>query len=125
MREYQRINTPTALGMNRLLWGDWKQGEYGLIVRMPDAFDSEEKMEKLNEIHWAQASYNSTALLPTSFLHASLRASNALIINKAGMSGFIIGSKLGLNQGHHRGTRPSVEFPHAMQQMQAPLGGMR
>ena len=101
MPECHRISSPTAQGTNNLLWGDWKQGEYGLMARMQDRFDNPVRLERMQKsIRSKRLSldvYN-IAYLPASFLHASLRASNALIVNNEGSAGFVVGSRFGVNQ---------------------------
>lgn len=108
MTECQRINTPSAQGTNDLLWGDGKKGNFGLMARMPDRFDDAQQMDNVARGNQAKRHslhvYNTT-YLPASFLHASLRASNGLIVNNDGgpIAGFIVGSRFRLNnKGHAR-----------------------
>lgn len=81
-----RRPSPTAEGTNRLLWGDWERGEVGLIIRMPDHYDTEDG--------------SSNNLIPASFAHASLRTANIIFTDtyqgSAG-AGFIVGSRFTRN----------------------------
>lgn len=96
-----RISSPTAKGINNLLWGDWKRGEVGLLARMFDRFDNPGLFERMQKTSWPKGlslDVFNIAYLPASFLHASLRASNSLLVNNKGSVGFIVGSRFGINR---------------------------
>ena len=87
---HPRFVSPTAKGTNQLLWGDWNKGNYGILVRAPDMFDEPE------------TSMQETPLLPASFVHASLRASNFMYpATQQTSAGILIGSKFSMNGGRN------------------------
>lgn len=87
--------SPTAAISNRLLWGDWSKGEYGLLVRGLDYFDTAKYM---NYLLYEKYPNETLHYLPASFVHASLRPSNAMFPSDGQPScGVLVGTKFKLN----------------------------
>jgi len=105
---HPRVPSPTAEGTNRLLWGDWEKGDYGIIVRTPDRYDNPIMMKKMAESN-PHLAVMDTPLLPASFVHASLRASNSLFFKRRLVgAAVLVGSRFSNN---YRGDSNVVHAP--------------
>jgi len=75
-----RIMSPLTRFMNRLMWGDFEKGDFGIIVHAPSGM-------------------NSTKYLPASYIHASMRFGNQIFtwedLNYA--SALVIGTRFAMN----------------------------
>ena len=78
--DFPIFESPGAKAINHLLRGDWNKGEYGVLVRTTDLFDEGvdefERSLKLRGISFTERP--ALYYLPASFLHASMRASQAI-----------------------------------------------
>eukprot|EP00544_Gedaniella_sp_CCMP2646_P006232 CAMPEP_0202503014 /NCGR_PEP_ID=MMETSP1361-20130828/40655_1 /ASSEMBLY_ACC=CAM_ASM_000849 /TAXON_ID=210615 /ORGANISM="Staurosira complex sp., Strain CCMP2646" /LENGTH=363 /DNA_ID=CAMNT_0049136149 /DNA_START=79 /DNA_END=1167 /DNA_ORIENTATION=+ len=115
LAQHELIASPTAQGTNKLLWGDWSKGEYGIILRAQDRYDHLFMMKKLPQFE--DSSELNTPLVPASFLHASIRASNSLFLkHKVVNAAVLVGSRFRNNHcfasknRHHEG-RDLVSAP--------------
>jgi hypothetical protein len=74
------FESPVTKAINHLLRGDWNKGEYGVLVRTTDLFDEGvdefESGLNLRGINFTERP--TLYFLPASFLHASMRASQAI-----------------------------------------------
>lgn len=95
---HPRFVSPTARGTNRLLWGDWNNGNYGILVRTLDLYDSPIKIQEQQESDPSFEGLNAS-LLPASFVHASMRAPNVLfnMPEKLAVAGVLVGSHFSKN----------------------------
>jgi len=111
--QHTRIASPVAEDTRRLIWGDWNKGEYGILVRALDRHDDPSRMK---ERHMNSSMFHKFqgSLLPASYLHASMRAPNAIYnydVNFTTVAGLLVGSRFSRNwsMNHHSSGEDVVE----------------
>jgi hypothetical protein len=93
-------DSPAAKSANALLYGDWAKGDYGVLIRSPDQLDDDDTSRTFvnHTSKWgSEGSELTMKLLPASFLHASMRASNLMFYRAQWTAGVLIGSKFAWN----------------------------
>jgi hypothetical protein len=90
-------DSPAAGSANALLYGDWAKGDYGVLIRSPDQLDNDDTSRGIVNHTRKWGSELTMKLLPASFLHASMRASNLMFFRARWTAGVLIGSKFGWN----------------------------
>lgn len=110
-RQFPMFQSTVAVTSNRLLWGDWDKGEYGLLARSVDLYD--QPPQKVKEVYALYELDEVPALhyLPAVYLHASLRMPKAIFEESPDNSfALLVGTKYAKNTAFKaaQGTRGGV-----------------